>query len=207
MFSKNFNRLLFSLFLPALFVFHGAAQTATPNANPTDSKIILPAFETVAAQLKTQKTVPVLLPSEIPPPKFLPRIIPAQEGDTALRFYSSISVLKKSEYVLSIDITPDCKARPNCNYGMISGRKNGSKKPSVPADFQTDLKKAETIALSDGLRGFYTPAPENPKAIHGAEIIWLDGKGNQYLVSLKRGAKEDVIALANSIITNRRNAK
>ncbi|MGI9054368.1 MAG: hypothetical protein ACR2F2_01065 [Pyrinomonadaceae bacterium] len=116
-------------------------------------------------------------------------------------------MLNKSEYILTINITPDCQARPNCAYAIISGKKNDLLMLNVSEGFQTNSKKAEPIELADSLRGFYTAASENPRAVSGAEVVWLDGKGNQYLVSIKRGTKEDVISLANSVIQNRRNGK
>lgn len=166
------------------------------------SRVVLPEFKNSAVRLENETVVPLLLPAEIPEPKFLPKVIAAPEGSSELKFYSNIIILSPTEYDLSIDITPDCQGRPNCNYGHIAGKKNNSEIPVSTKIFQFDPQKVESISLATGVKGFYLPAPDDPKAVRGAQIIWLDGKGNQYAVSLKRASKEDIVAMAESMINN-----
>ncbi len=163
---------------------------------------ILPIFNSAVAQISGRTNVPVLLPSLIPDPKFLPKILPLNEGATELSFYSAVITAKDSEYALSVDTTPDCAGRPNCNYGRISGIKNSAAAPVSTTAIEFSRADAKTVALAGGIKGFYIPATDNPRAVTGTRLFWLDGQGNQYAVSLKRAPLEDITALANSLIEN-----
>ncbi len=167
--------------------------------------IVLPIFTAISSKVISESEVPLRLPKAIPSPKFLPKLIPMAEGATEISFYSSVQKLGKDEYDLTIDITPDCAGRPNCNYARLIGIKNSAKTPVDSSFIKYVADSAKSVDLANNIKGFYTPAPTNPKSIYGANIFWMDGMGSQYIVSIKRGSMEQMIELANSVIANSEN--
>ncbi len=184
-----------------------AQKQTLPDVRTYLGNVTLPTFENLIPQFTNKTKVPVLLPANIPLPRFLPKVLPAVEGSEALTLYSSIHLLEENEYDLTIDTTKDCKGRPNCNYGHIAGKKTDTNAPVSLASLNYTADTAQPVSLSNGINGFYIPAPDSPKAVAGALVFWLDGKGNEYAVSLRRSPKEDVVSLANSVINNHKSGQ
>jgi hypothetical protein len=132
--------------------------------------------------------VPPMLPPEFPTEEGLPDIYPY--------LYTS----DEGEYEISLDYGVDCRGAGACHYGSLTGKKVDSDFPVGTSNFPFDIGDAHIFTLTKGITGYFVASVCGANCDDG-RVFWIY-EGYQYMVGLKAGALEDVMALANAAIMN-----
>jgi hypothetical protein len=133
--------------------------------------------------------VPPMLPPEFPTQAGQPEIVP--NGIT----------MENGKYVFILEYGTDCQGAGVCHYGVMAGMANAS---STIEHYNTyypfEAERAEQVPLANGITGYFVEAQCGANC-SDATIWWLYG-GYQYMLGLKAGPKDMVVALANAAILN-----
>jgi hypothetical protein len=111
--------------------------------------------------------------------------------------YASIAAnsLSATTYIVNLGFTQDCQGGTACRYGEATGGWTADT-PGVLAPDQGGVP----IALRGGLRGTFYPFTCGASC--GDSVILWHLHGIPYTVSLKGGARRDVLLMANSALAN-----
>jgi hypothetical protein len=131
-------------------------------------------------------------------PPMLPPKFPAEEGLPDVVAF--MLTLEDGEYEISLDYGSDCHGAGACHYGSIAGMMVDSLIPVGTSSFPFAMENAQVIDLSYGITGYFVPA-ECGATCDDARIFWIY-EGYEYMLGLKAGVMDDVIALANAAIMN-----
>ena len=132
--------------------------------------------------------VPPMLPPEFPVEGGLPDLVPF------------MLTMDEGEYEFTLDYGRDCHGAGACHYGSMAGMKVDSGTPVETSSFPFILEDAQVVDLAYGITGYFIPA------VCGANCddarLWWIYDGYEYMLGLKAGRYEDVLALANGAIVN-----
>ena len=163
-----------------------------PPAKATVSGQVFPKIEPFSfgyMQPITGMGVPPMLPPEFPTQAGQPEIVP----------YSI--TMENGKYVFSLDYGTDCMGAGYCHLGVIGGMQTTS---SVPTHFNTyypfEAERAEQVPLLNGITGYFIESTCGANC-NDATIWWIYN-GYQYMLGIKAGPKDMVVALANAAIAN-----
>ncbi len=132
--------------------------------------------------------VPPMLPPEFPMEEGLPDLVPF------------MLTMDEGEYEFSLDYGVDCDGAGACHYGGMAGMKVVSDVPVGTSSFPFSLEDAQVVDLANGITGYFVPAVCGANC-DDARLWWIYG-GYEYMVGMKAGPYEDVVALANAAILN-----
>jgi hypothetical protein len=131
-------------------------------------------------------------------PPMLPHAFPVEEGLPEV--VAHMLTMDEGEYELSLDYGVDCQGAGACHYGAMAGMKVDSGTPIETSSFPFILEDAQVVDLAHGITGYFVPA------VCGANCddarLWWIYDGYEYMLGLKAGRYEDVLALANAAIVN-----
>jgi len=132
--------------------------------------------------------VPPMLPPEFPVEEGLPEVV------------AFMLTMDDGEYEFSLDYGMDCHGVGACHYGSMAGMKVVSDVPVGTSSLPFVLDDAQVVDLAHGITGYFVPA------VCGANCddarLWWIYEGYEYMLGLKAGRYEDVLALANAAILN-----
>ncbi|MCP4539008.1 MAG: hypothetical protein GY832_17875 [Chloroflexi bacterium] len=131
-------------------------------------------------------------------PPMLPPEFPVEQG--LLVIYPYLFTVDVGEYELSLDYGEDCQGAGACHYGSMSGKQVDSSEPMGTRTFPFDIGRARTVALANGITGYFSEAVCMANC-NDATVYWIYN-GYQYMVGLKAGPEANVVALANAAILN-----
>ena len=132
--------------------------------------------------------VPVMLPVEFPVEEGLPAI------------YPYIFTAGEGEYEFSLDYGEDCQGAGACHYGSMTGKQIDGNEPVGTGTFPFDMSQARTVALANGITGYFTESVCGANC-NDATVFWIYN-GYQYMVGLKAAPEAKVVELANDAIVN-----
>ncbi len=131
-------------------------------------------------------------------PPMLPPAFPVEEGLPEV--VAHMLTMDEGEYELSLDYGVDCQGAGACHYGAMAGMKVDSGTPVETSSFPFILEDAQVVDLAHSITGYFIPA------VCGANCddarLWWIYDGYEYMLGLKAGRYEDVLALANAAIVN-----
>jgi hypothetical protein len=131
-------------------------------------------------------------------PPMLPPTFPVEEGLPEV--VAHMLTMDEGEYELSLDYGVDCQGAGACHYGAMAGMKVDTGTPIETSSFPFILEDAQVVDLALGITGYFVPA------VCGANCddarLWWIYDGYEYMLGLKAGRYEDVVALANAAIVN-----
>jgi len=132
--------------------------------------------------------VPPMMPPEFPVEEGLPDVV------------AFMLTMEDGEYEISLDYGVDCYGAGTCHYGGMARKKVVSDVPVGTSSFPFALDDAQIVDLAHGIKGYFVPA------VCGANCddarLWWIYEGYEYMLGLKAGRYEDVVALANAAILN-----
>jgi hypothetical protein len=134
-------------------------------------------------------TVPPMLPPEFSTEAGLPEIVPFP------------ITTEMGKYLFSLEYGSDCMGAGACHYGAIGGMQTTS---PTPTHFNTyypfESERAEQVTLAYDITGYFVDYTCGANC-NDATVWWIYN-GYQYMIGLKAGPRDQVIALANAAITN-----
>jgi hypothetical protein len=132
--------------------------------------------------------VPPILPPEFPVEESLPEVVPF------------LVTTDDGEYEFSLDYGVDCYGAGACHYGSMAASSVDGDFPTGTSTIPFILEDAVIVDLVKGITGYFVPA------VCGANCddarLWWIHDGIQYMLGLKAGLIEEVVALANAAINN-----
>jgi len=158
---------------------------------PAPTSVVFPVVESFPfgeMQSIVYTGVPPMLPPEFPVEEGLPEVV------------AYILTSDEGEYEVSLDYGPDCLGAGACHYGALAGMVAVSDTPVGTSSFPFALEEAQWVELAYGITGYFVEA-KCGATCDDARLFWIYD-GYQYMMGLKAGAMEDVIALANAAILN-----
>ena len=132
--------------------------------------------------------VPPMLPPDFPVEAGQPAIVPYMIGG------------RIGEYEFSLDYGKDCQGAGACHYGVIAGMQTSAPIPVGSNTFPFEANRAEQVTLANNIVGYFVDYTCGANC-NDAMVWWIYG-GYQYILGLKAGPRETVIALANAAIDN-----
>lgn len=130
-------------------------------------------------------------------PPMLPPEFPVDEGQPEI----VVSLLTLGDlYELGLEYGADCHGADACHYGTAYGKKAASTVPVGTSTFRFDIAEAQMVELQFGLTGYFIQG-ECGASCDDSRVRWVYG-GNEYMLGLKGGQLDDVVALANAAILN-----
>ena len=169
-------------------------------------EVIIPPIEDTGAGFGSG--LPRIIPLEFQPfmqalvstgvPPMLPPEFAVEQGLPAI--YPHIFTVDVGEYEFSLDYGADCRGAGACHYGSMSGKQVDSSEPVGTRTFPFDIEQARTVALANGISGYFVEAVCMANC-NDATVYWIHN-GYQYMVGLKAGPEANVVALANAAILN-----
>ncbi len=166
-------------------------EVIIPPASATGAGQVFPQVEPFPfgeMQMIVLSGVPPMLPPEFPVEGGLPDLVPF------------MLTMDEGEYEFSLDYGMDCHGAGACHYGAMAGMKVDTGTPIETSSFPFILEDAQVVDLALGITGYFVPA------VCGANCddarLWWIYDGYEYMLGLKAGRYEDVVALANAAIVN-----
>ncbi len=151
-------------------------------------RIMPPGFETVLESLTSTGISPVL-PLEFPTEDGLPPVVPY------------LTRAEYGSYVISLDYGEDCHGAGACHYGSLAARKidagGGAEATILPI---LGTSSFIPLQLAHNIPGYFVESQCGANC-SDAQISWIYD-GTEYLLGLKAGSMEDVVALANAALEN-----
>jgi len=132
--------------------------------------------------------VPYMFPSEFPVEAGLP--------DLAATFITRDADV----YEVSMDYGAECGGATACHYGIIGGKLASGDMPTGTTEHPFDAALAKKVILEKGITGYFIEAACGASC--GDAVVYWIYDGYEYMVGLKAGSSEDVVALANASIIN-----
>ncbi len=157
------------------------------NAETVALQMIPPGFDAILPQVQASG-VPLLLPPEFPVEAGLSAVTPYVLG------------VGQGFYELSLDYGADCRGAGACHYGRLMGRRTYAATPQGTENFPFDPAAAQWVILSRGVQGYYL-AFQCGANCSDAQIFWLLND-YEYMLGVRGGTQEDVVALANALLAN-----
>ena len=157
----------------------------TTAAGAVGKGTIVANFQAFGEGLKKLTKVPLYLPTYLGnPPASSPQI------------YASLGETSNTLYYISLGLTPGCDANA-CSWGSISGQ-DITGLTGIIVD-----PNRQPVTLVNGTKGYFIPF--SCGASCGPSYLeWQEGGRYSYTVSLKGGSQEEILKIANSMITNGR---
>ena len=103
-------------------------------------------------------------------------------------------------FELSLDYGPDCFGASACHYGVIMGKRADGAMPTGTVNYPYMPAQGQQVSLENGITGYFMEA-NCGASCSDAVVYWLY-EGYEYMVGLKAGKMENVIALADATILN-----
>jgi len=103
-------------------------------------------------------------------------------------------------YELSLDYGEGCYGASACHYGVIMGKRADGTMPTGTVNYPYMPAQGQQVSLANGITGYFMEA--NCGASCGDAVVYWLHEGYEYMVGLKAGRLEDVIALADATILN-----
>ena len=173
--------------LPTAYIL----EVIIPPASSTSAQRVFPQVEPFPfgeMQSIVLAGVPPMMPPGFPVEEGLPEVV------------AFMLTMEDGQYEVSLDFGVDCHGVGACHYGSMAGMKVDSDVPVGSSSFPFALEDAQVVALAHGITGYYVPA------VCGANCddarLWWIYEGYEYMLGLKAGRYEDVVALANAAIIN-----
>jgi hypothetical protein len=130
-------------------------------------------------------------------PPMLPAEFPVEEGQPPI--VADLLTLGDL-YEIALEFSPDCHGAGACHYGTAYGKKAASTVPVGTSTFQFDIDEAQIVELARGITGYFTPG-ECGASCDDGRVRWVYD-GFEYMIGIKGGQLDDVVALANAAILN-----
>jgi len=168
-----------------------ALGVSIPPAKATTSGLVFPKIEPFSfgyMQSIVGMGVPPMLPPEFPYQEGLPAIVPY------------LISARQGEYEASLDYGSDCQGTGACHYGVITGMQTTSPTPIGTTTFPFEAERAEQVSLLNDVTGYFIESTCGANCSDAT--IWWVYNGYQYMLGLKAGPKDMVVALANAAISN-----
>ncbi len=162
----------------------GGQPTVAAEAFP---KVIPVGFE-VPMQALVLSFVPPILPPEFPAEAGLPTVSPY--------IYSTDQGL----YEATLDYGADCMGAGACAYGSLMGRLSTAGVPQGTENVPYDYSAAQKVILTRGVQGYFIESQCGASCSDAQVFFVYDGF--EYMLGVKAGVKENMIALANAAIEN-----
>jgi hypothetical protein len=166
-------------------------EVVIPPASPSGAGPVFPKIEPFPfgeMQSIVFTGVPPMLPPEFEVPSGLPEVV------------AYIITSDEGEYEISLDFGVECQGAGACHYGGMAGMRVNANVPVGTSSFPFDLEDAQIVELAYGIPGYFV------EAVCGANCddarLWWIYEGYEYMVGVKAGSLEDVMALANASILN-----
>jgi hypothetical protein len=157
-----------------LIASSGVARAAAPT--PVNA-----VFRPVLTKLKGLE-IPVLLPTYIP-----------RQHEKGLTVYASVDDRSHFGYLVDLGYTPDCAGATACRLGSVTG----GAEIDTPTVF--DYPRGRHVQLRNGAQALFFPY--SCGASCGDSVLAFRVDGLVYTVSIKAGSQQEVLAMANSIVT------
>jgi hypothetical protein len=157
----------------------GSGQSATADGDP----FAWPDLEKLALT-----GVPYMLPPEFPVEAGLPEIVPyfiTRDADV---------------YEISLDYGVECQGVGACHYGFLGAHLADGALPTGSSQYPFDSSRAQTVQLDRGITGYFMDAQCGANC--GDAVVYWIYNGYEYMLGLKAGPKDIVVALANAAINN-----
>lgn len=135
-------------------------------------------FSNLLPKLKVQTELPVRLPAYIP------------ELEGSNRLYALLESVNASEYRIQLAFTEDCTGENACRLGSIFAEAITAQSPDLTG---------KTVALADGITGYFTDATCGANCSDAA-LTWQQDSV-RYTIAVKAGKVETLARMANSAIT------
>ncbi|MBI9044639.1 MAG: hypothetical protein JEZ06_09150 [Anaerolineaceae bacterium] len=128
----------------------------------------------------------------------VPVLLPAAFPEDELAVY--IMSIFEGEYEISLDYGVECRGAGACHYGILTGKQVNSDSPEDTYSFPFETEQAEVVTLMHDIPGWYVDFSCGANC-NDAKVYWILN-GYQYIAGIKAGSREQVIALANSVLEN-----
>ncbi len=145
-------------------------------------------FETDMMQRLAASGVPLILPPNFTAEAGLPGIFPY------------ILSINPGEFEISLDYGTDCQGGGACHFGVIAAYPASGSIPAGSENYPFDLSIARRISLAKGITGYFTDYTCGANC--GDALIYWVYQGYEYVIGLKAGTQEKLIALVNVAIEN-----
>jgi hypothetical protein len=133
--------------------------------------------------------VPPMLPPEFPVEAGQPEIVPFP------------ITTEMGKYLFSLEYGSDCMGAGACHYGVIGGM---STTAPIPVHFDTyypfEAERAVQVELTHGITGYFIDYTCGANCSDAT--VWWIYEGYQYMLGLKAGQYDYLIAMANTAINN-----
>jgi len=168
-------------------ILSGEMKSLEPVQRDVFPKVIPTGFE-MPMQTLVLSDVPPILPAEFQVEAGLPAIYPY--------IYNTDSGF----YEATLDYGSDCMGAGACNYGSMMGRLTTVDDPQGTENIPYDFGAAHRVILTKGIQGYFIES-QCGASCSDAQVFWVYD-GFEYMLGVKAGVKENVIALANAAIEN-----
>jgi len=145
-------------------------------------------FDSNNMQIIVQTGVPPMLPAKFPIEPGLPTIFPF------------LLTTDQGEYEFSLDYGVECRGAGACHYGVIAGKGATGNMPTGTRSFPFEADRAEQFSLAYGISGWFVDYTCGANC-NDAKVYWIYD-GNEYMIGVKAGPRQNVIDLANATIAN-----
>ncbi|MDK1081642.1 MAG: hypothetical protein QGD88_09205 [Anaerolineae bacterium] len=179
------------VFSPGEGIIDYSLEVTIPSAQTITSGQVFPRVEPFSfghMQAIAIYSVPPMLPPEFPVEAGQPEIVPFEISEFP------------GAYEFSLDYGIDCEGAGACHYGIIAGMQTTALIPVGTSNLPFEAGLAEQVTLANNISGFFVDYACGASC-SDATVWWIYG-GYQYMLGLKAGPRDTVIALANAAITN-----
>lgn len=185
------------------------------------AKTVLPIFQPIVQQLRTQTQIPIVLPTQIPTDALValddsgrlqPYInVPITTEGKFENVFAYVLSSAKDSYTLTLDATSDCQGANVCSFGMLTARQVYQDTPplaqdtsaSEPPDYLPMARSPESageVQLIGGITGYFIPYSCGANC-NTSDVIW-EQNGYRYSVGVRMASQAAVVRMANSAIRN-----
>lgn len=201
--KMRFRWLKLALILILVSLNLGCSVKAAVN-DGVGARVVPTVFESAYQQLSSATSIPVLLPTSMPPAAL-------RSPDSDLPEYTSIDLAEADAYEVNFDATPDCFGAGYCNFGFMGAERMTADTESVDQRYAfyldpnyQPIKRSEEpiseVQLADGITGIFIPWVCGANC-NTAKVYW-EQDGIRYYVGIRLADRATVVEIANSMIEN-----
>ena len=140
-----------------------------------------PLFGPLLRRLRQKSRIVVQLPAQL-----------SAAGQDGERLFAKAVEIAAMRYRIVVGSRRGCAGESDCRRLTLSGQASSSSAPLAPS-------AAKRVLLRNGLPAFFEEAPVGA-SVGDATLVWDEG-GVRYGLAVKAGAEEEVIELADGLVT------